>query len=460
MYTKKMTYNSNRCYHKKLIYSKRNKKPTALNTSNNKNYSNIKNSNNNYIKNSSNFNNNSNYPNAETIGYMNCTYNFIGDTFTFRNPETIDSTINKEDEIIFKPKKTSLKKLDNNNNKHFSVKSMNLPSYYIPKKAKALVINKVTTVKSKNSLDYKNYISSIIFIQKYIKGFISRKLLNKNKDKDKNNCNKFFNTVTHKTLLRKKDSKEVILKRCSLKEQTNIIYNKLNAIENNEEKSIITKHDKKDSKITNSFLDESEYFIIKDETAPIGIISSDLNKFNFQFENCEKFDNFENVKQSAKIFEKDECNKSIDEKSSFYDENEFTIISYDYNKNNNKTTKDNYILKGFDLLKTNKYIIFCEKIKKFILNRVFRKFQNIFKNINSDRNFTDNDNDDKTICDNCSTISSGRVLVNGDIYDKARTDLIISNNNICNNSLVVNQYKKIDTSDINTLNSFIINTGN
>ena len=43
MYTKKMTYNSNRCYHKKLIYSKRNKKPTALNTSNNKNYSNIDN---------------------------------------------------------------------------------------------------------------------------------------------------------------------------------------------------------------------------------------------------------------------------------------------------------------------------------------------------------------------------------------------------------------------------------
>ena len=450
MFHQTITYNSNRCYHKKQINSKRKKKSDILNSAiSNSNYY----SNNpiyNHILSNSNSNNITNSLNSETTGYISCTYNYISDTFTFRNPETVDNINNKEDEIVIKPKKTTLKKLDKHKTTlHYSIKNKNFPKYYRPKKAKALVY-KVPTYRSKNALKYENYISSIVIIQKYVKAFLKKKLLYKNKIKD-NNC---FNTIRYETMRYKNDSKDKIIKRCSLKEKKNIIYNKLNAISN--KRSIIIKKKKKDSKVFGN-LDDSEYCQVKEETVPIGINTS-LSKFNFSLENSKKFEKCENTKQNAKELEKDECDKSIDEKSSFYEDNEFVVISYDYNKNN-KTKKENFILKGFDLIKTNKYIIFYERLRIFILNRVFRIFLKTFKEIISIGIY--NDNDDKTICDNCSTISSGRVLVNGDIYDKARTDLMVSNNNnICNNSLITNQYKKSDPSDINTVNSFIVNTGN
>ena len=160
-----------------------------------------------------------------------------------------------------------------------------------------------------------------------------------------------------------------------------------------------------------------------------------------------------NNNEIIKTFSKDEKSKFlkndvekelIDEKNSFYDENEFVVISYDYNKNNNSTGYSSntikcnvedcsFAFKGFDLIKSEKNYIynkidnknnFKEKIKKIFLRNSFNYVFKLFTEI-----IFDEMNNDKTICDNCSSISSGRITTNGENYEKARLDINPSNSN-------------------------------
>ena len=451
MYSQTISYNFNRFYHKKLIKTKINKKSNNFITPTKINNFNRNNSIKNFIKSSLHFNNNANDLNAQTVGSFSGTYNKITDNFNLRNPQTTDNTIKKEDEIIINPKKTILKKLNIcNNTLHSSLKNINSPTYYKPKKTKPLIVNKLITNKCNKYSEYENYIPKIIIIQKFVKALIARKISNKNKDKE----NKYINKVNNNMIQHKNNSKDIIVNRCLFKEKTNVIYSKLNTIKNNNFKNNFVKQNKKDQKIVNNMLDNNK--LVKEEDIPICIIPD--KKFNCTHKNLDNFENFGNINKNAKFFEKNECNTSIEEKSSFYDDNEFVVIPYDYNKNN-KSKKEHFISKKIDLVKINKYILFYEKFRKFILNKFFRIFKNKFKNIVSNVNFINVDND-KTISDNISTISRGRVLVNDDIYNKARTDLITNKSkNIFNKFYIANQYKKTET-HINTINYFVFNNGN
>jgi hypothetical protein len=131
-----------------------------------------------------------------------------------------------------------------------------------------------------------------------------------------------------------------------------------------------------------------------------------------------RFYEFESIKEE-KINEND-----TDLKSSFYDEEEFVIINYDYTLNDkNKQLKiskveniniDGYILRKLDFIKFIKNGIYKHAIKY-----VFNLFHTIYqKKIEIDKTMTDKGND--------SFIHQERIEHNNTIYNKAQFDI---NNN-------------------------------
>lgn len=141
--------------------------------------------------------------------------------------------------------------------------------------------------------------------------------------------------------------------------------------------------------------------------------------------------------------------KSI--KSSFYDEDEFIIINYDYSLNDKKkyenslkTNSENKIIK----YKNSKIIEFINLIKKLIYKNINIFVFNIFKEVKIDNEVKnlEKEEDEKSLTDNdsCSYIPQGRIQKNKIIFNFAQKEMRNNINHIKLNS----SNKKIKKSDI------------
>ena len=209
-------------------------------------------------------------------------------------------------------------------------------------------------------------------------------------------------------------------------------------LENSHNPSLGSAKKIKDSKLMSKNLDDSIDCYLMKEEKDVDNKNRDFKKYNNEIIKTFSKD------EKSKFLKNDVEKEIIDEKNSFYDENEFVVISYDYNKNNNSTGYSSntikcnvedcsFAFKGFDLIKSEKNYIynkidninnFNEKIKKIFLRNSFNYVFKLFTEI-----IFDEMNNDKTICDNCSSISSGRITTNGENYEKARLDINPSNSN-------------------------------
>lgn len=156
-------------------------------------------------------------------------------------------------------------------------------------------------------------------------------------------------------------------------------------------------------------------------------LAKDLNNFNKE---KKKFESLIEEKQN------DIGNNKISLKSSFYDEEEFVIISYDYSLNDKKTDSQLKITNteaiNFKGKQAKKPIYLIIAIKKIIYKRIYLyvfNFLKQFKNENDDKK--DNEND-KSMTDNESAtyIPFGRIEKNKIIFDYAQNDMKYKNNKI------------------------------
>ena len=288
----------------------------------------------------------------------------------------------------------------------------------------------------------KNYINSLKNLQ-------LKDIQNSNKDDIENK------EITHNPIQRSKNR------------------NKKNSVpiclENSHDPSLSTLKKTKNSKLVSKNLDDSIDCLMIKEEKDANNKNRDLKKYNNDI--IKKLSEAKKSKISKSDFDKE----ATDEKSSFYDENEFVIISYDYNKNNNSTGYSSntikcniedysFAFKGFDLIKSEKNNIYNKNDNIYNFNRILKKtfrrngFNYVFKLFNE---IISNEemNNDKTICDNCSTVSSGRIIINGENYDKAINEINSSNINnvgfICENTASGSnsEHRRNNTSDLNFINS-------
>ena len=119
-------------------------------------------------------------------------------------------------------------------------------------------------------------------------------------------------------------------------------------------------------------------------------------------------------------------NDLISLKSSFYDEDEFIIINYDYTLNDKKKLNINSLkissvetinIKGRRMKKTE----FLEKLIDIIHKNISKFLLNFLKKLGND----DEDEEDKSITDNesCTYIPKGRIEKNRIIFDFAQNDM-------------------------------------
>ena len=124
--------------------------------------------------------------------------------------------------------------------------------------------------------------------------------------------------------------------------------------------------------------------------------------------------------------EKKGDNDLVSLKSSFYDEEEFIIINYDYTLNDKKKLLNNS-LKISNVEEINitgrklKKIEGLEKFKNIILKKIAINIFNFLKKIRID----DENEDEKSLTDNesCAYISEGRIEKNRIIFDYAKNDM-------------------------------------
>jgi len=172
-------------------------------------------------------------------------------------------------------------------------------------------------------------------------------------------------------------------------------------------------------------------------------IKSDNNKQNLLKNMCigginNNFLNNKNSKMNESIKEdKQKETDTNDIKSSFYDHEDFAIISYDYSLNDKKKKLTinnvvNIIIKGginkMKFIKTLESVI-RNNIYHFIFNYLKEKF---FKNEEDD-----NDDSSMTINDSCSFIPCKRIEKKNIIFEYAKTD-ITKKNKISSNNRKIN----------------------
>ena len=149
----------------------------------------------------------------------------------------------------------------------------------------------------------------------------------------------------------------------------------------------------------------------KDETNK-RVLSMDFDMAKFQENNQMNF--FESIKEDNE--------NDTDLKSSFYDDEEFVIINYDYTLNDKKkalkvSRVENINIDGY----LRRKLDFIKFIKKGIYTHAIKYVFNLMKNINKkkiemDKTMTDNGN--------ASFIQQERIEQNNNIFNKAQLDII------------------------------------
>ncbi len=154
------------------------------------------------------------------------------------------------------------------------------------------------------------------------------------------------------------------------------------------------------------------------------INNKNINNYNFQ----SKFTNYIfTFNKNKEIIKNDKQNNIIDNddikslKSSFYDEDDFIIINYDYTLNDKKkalkvSRVENINIDGSLLRKMD----FIKFLKKGIYSHVIKYVFNLINNINKkkieiDKTMTDNEN--------ASFIQQERIEKNKNFYNKAQQDI-------------------------------------
>ena len=129
-----------------------------------------------------------------------------------------------------------------------------------------------------------------------------------------------------------------------------------------------------------------------------------------------------------------------DIKSSFYDHEDFAIISYDYSLNDTKknlaiNNVSNLILKGG--ISKIKFITILESvIRKNIYHYIFNYFKKIYTKDGEEEKKVDDSS--LTINDNCSYVPSKRIEKKNIIFEYAKTDISKKNKTSSNNKSKIN----------------------
>jgi hypothetical protein len=121
--------------------------------------------------------------------------------------------------------------------------------------------------------------------------------------------------------------------------------------------------------------------------------------------------------------------KSI--KSSFYDDEDFVIINYDYTLNDKKKENTLKIISNVENIningRKNKINDFILAVKHTINKNIYRYVYNLFKKIyviNEKENYNDNDSEKSmTINDNISMVPEGRIEKNNIVFNYAQTEM-------------------------------------
>ena len=121
--------------------------------------------------------------------------------------------------------------------------------------------------------------------------------------------------------------------------------------------------------------------------------------------------------------------KSI--KSSFYDDEDFVIINYDYTLNDKKKENTLKIISNVENIningRKNKINDFILAVKHIINKNIYRYVYNLFKKIyviNEKENYNDNDSEKSmTINDNISMVPEGRIEKNNIVFNYAQTEM-------------------------------------
>ena len=172
-----------------------------------------------------------------------------------------------------------------------------------------------------------------------------------------------------------------------------------------------------------------------------------INDINYQKKDELKINNiFESIKEEKPT------DIDNDLKSSFYDEDEFVIINYDYSLNEKKidntfkiSTSENINITG----KLPKKVELLNTIKKVIHKSVNIFVFNFFKKLKiNEENDNDNDNDKSmTMNDSCSYIPQSRIQKNKIIFNYAQIDLKHNNNIVYNSNKNLLKYKTSNNSN-------------
>ena len=172
-----------------------------------------------------------------------------------------------------------------------------------------------------------------------------------------------------------------------------------------------------------------------------------INDINYQKKDELKINNiFESIKEEKPT------DIDNDLKSSFYDEDEFVIINYDYSLNEKKidntfkiSTSENINIPG----KLPKKVELLNTIKKVIHKSVNIFVFNFFKKLKiNEENENDNDNDKSmTMNDSCSYIPQSRIQKNKIIFNYAQIDLKHNNNIVYNSNKNLLKYKTSNNSN-------------
>lgn len=172
-----------------------------------------------------------------------------------------------------------------------------------------------------------------------------------------------------------------------------------------------------------------------------------INDINYQKKDELKINNiFESIKEEKPT------DIDNDLKSSFYDEDEFVIINYDYSLNEKKidntfkiSTSENINITG----KLPKKVELLNTIKKVIHKSVNIFVFNFFKKLKiNEENENDNDNDKSmTMNDSCSYIPQSRIQKNKIIFNYAQIDLKHNNNIVYNSNKNLLKYKTSNNSN-------------
>ena len=177
-------------------------------------------------------------------------------------------------------------------------------------------------------------------------------------------------------------------------------------------------------------------------------INSDNNKQNLLRNMCigginnNFLNNKNNIMNESIKEEKHKDTDTNDVKSSFYDHEDFAIISYDYSLNDKKKKLTinnviNIIIKGG--INKMKFIKTLESvIRKNIYHYIFKFLKGKFKNDEED----DNEDSSLTINDSCSFIPCKRIEKKNIIFEYAKTD-ITKKNKVSQNNRKINKQRNL-----------------